>query len=40
LGDLEIGAFIEEMGLAPEVLDDLFAGAALEWLDLDRALFE
>ena len=40
LGDLEIGAYIEEMGLAPEVVDDLFAGAALEWLDLDRAQFE
>jgi len=40
LGDLEIGAFIEEMGLEPGVVDDLFAGAALEWLDLDRSLFE
>lgn len=40
LGDLEIGAYIEEMDLAPDVVEDIFCNAALEWLNLDRKLFE
>lgn len=40
LGDLEIGAYIEEMGLASEVVEDIFCNATLEWLNLDRKLFE
>ncbi len=40
LGDLEIGAYIEEMNLAPEIVDDIFCNATLEWLDLERPLFE
>lgn len=32
LGDLEIGAFIEQMGLAPETLDKLFYRNAIAWL--------
>jgi aminocarboxymuconate-semialdehyde decarboxylase len=35
LGDLEIGAFITHMGLPEETVRDIFANAALEWLDLD-----
>lgn len=40
LGDLEIGAFIEEMGLPDNALEDIFANAALEWLNIDRSRFE
>ncbi len=40
LGDLEIGAYIEEMNLSEEVVEDIFCNAALEWLNLDRKLFE
>jgi aminocarboxymuconate-semialdehyde decarboxylase len=39
LGDLEIGAMIEDMDLPPNTVEDLFHNAALEWLDLDRARF-
>jgi aminocarboxymuconate-semialdehyde decarboxylase len=35
LGDLEMGAFIEEMGLPEEAVADIFAYAALEWLGID-----
>lgn len=35
LGDLEMGAFIEEMNLPEEVQADIFAHAALEWLGID-----
>jgi aminocarboxymuconate-semialdehyde decarboxylase len=34
LGDLEIGAFIEQMGLPEKALSDVLSGATLEWLDL------
>lgn len=40
LGDLEIGAFIEEMDLAPNVVEDIFANAALEWLNIDKSRFD
>ncbi|WP_422355771.1 amidohydrolase family protein [Roseivirga pacifica] len=40
LGDLEIGAYIEEMGLSDEVVDDIFCNATLEWLNLDKKQFE
>lgn len=39
LGDLEIGAFIEEMALGEEVQQDIFANAALEWLNIDAERF-
>lgn len=34
LGDLEIGKFIEEMDLEPDVKEDIFHRAALEWLNI------
>lgn len=40
LGDLEIGAYIEEMNLSEEVVEDIFCNAALEWLNLDKKQFE
>ncbi len=40
LGDLEIGAYIEEMNLAPEIVEDIYCNAALEWLNLKREIFE
>ncbi len=40
LGDLEIGAFIEEMGLSEEVRAGIYADNILEWLNLDRCQFE
>lgn len=40
LGDLEIGKFIEEMGLDQQVMEDIFHGAALEWLNLSKEQFE
>ena len=40
LGDLEIGAFIETMGLPEEVVDDIFCNATLEWLGMDRSELE
>ena len=39
LGDLEIGAFIEKMGLSDEVVEDIFCNAALEWLNLSKEQF-
>lgn len=39
LGDLEIGAYIEQMGLEQEVVDDIFCNATLEWLNLDKKDF-
>lgn len=39
LGDLEIGKFITEMDLSPEVVDDIFCNSTLEWLDLDKKDF-
>ena len=40
LGDLEIGAFIEKMGLPENVVEDIFCNATLEWLNLDKVIFE
>jgi len=39
LGDLEIGKFIEESDLAPEVIEDIFCNSILEWLDLEKGKF-
>jgi len=39
LGDLEIGKFIEESNLSPQVKEDIFANATLEWLQLDKNQF-
>jgi len=39
LGDLEIGKFIEESNLSPQVKEDIFANATLEWLQLDKNRF-
>lgn len=39
LGDLEIGKFIEESNLSPQVKEDIFANATLEWLQLDKTKF-
>jgi aminocarboxymuconate-semialdehyde decarboxylase len=39
LGDLEIGTFIEQMNLKPEVVEDLFHQSTLEWLKLDKKMF-
>jgi aminocarboxymuconate-semialdehyde decarboxylase len=40
LGDLEIGAFIEDMNLDKNVVGDIFANAALEWLNIDKSRFD
>ena len=40
LGDLEIGRFIEESDLSPQVIEDIMCNSTLEWLDLDRKMFE
>lgn len=39
LGDLEIGKFIEEMNLDPNILEDVFCNSTLEWLNLDKSKF-
>ena len=39
LGDLEIGAYIEEMDLSEEAKADIYHGATLEWLDLKKENF-
>ena len=39
LGDLEIGAFIEEMNLEPDVVEDIFCNSTLEWLNLSKEQF-
>lgn len=39
LGDLEIGKFIEEMNLTPEVVEDIFCNSTLEWLNLPKSRF-
>jgi aminocarboxymuconate-semialdehyde decarboxylase len=39
LGDLEIGKFIENMGLDQSIKDDIFHKAALEWLDVSKERF-
>ncbi len=40
LGDLEIGKFIEEMDISQESKEDIFSTSTLEWLDLDKKMFE
>ena len=40
LGDLEIGAFIEEMDLPQETVEDIFCNSTLEWLNIDKSRFE
>lgn len=40
LGDLEVGKFIEEMGLEKSVVDDIFCNATLDWLKMDKKVFE
>ncbi|MFM8914300.1 MAG: amidohydrolase family protein [Flammeovirgaceae bacterium] len=40
LGDLEIGKFIDEMNLPKRTKEDIFANAALDWLDLKKSDFE
>ena len=40
LGDLEIGAFIEEMGLPHQTVEDIFGNNTMEWLGLERSAFE
>lgn len=39
LGDLEIGKFITEMELEPNVVEDIFCHATLEWLDVSAERF-
>jgi aminocarboxymuconate-semialdehyde decarboxylase len=39
LGDLEIGRFIEEMGLDDKTKEDIFCNAPLSWLGLDKVRF-
>ncbi|MCB9285923.1 MAG: amidohydrolase [Lewinellaceae bacterium] len=39
LGDLEIGAFIEEMGLPQQTVEGIFADNTLEWLALEGSAF-
>jgi len=36
LGDLEVGKFIEEMNLEPNVVEDVFCNATLEWLKMEK----
>ena len=40
LGDLEIGAYIEEMDLSEEEKADIYHNATLDWLSLDKSMFE
>ena len=39
LGDLEIGAFINEMNLENNTVEDIFCNSTLQWLNLDKSLF-
>jgi aminocarboxymuconate-semialdehyde decarboxylase len=39
LGDLEVGKFIEEMGLDEKTLDNIFCNSILEWLNLSKDQF-
>lgn len=39
LGDLEIGKFITDAKLSPEVVEDIFCNSTLEWLDLKKEMF-
>ncbi|MEZ4829444.1 MAG: amidohydrolase family protein [Bacteroidia bacterium] len=40
LGDLTIGALVDEMGLAPMDRENIYYKSALEWLGLDKTRFE
>ncbi len=40
LGDLDIGAFIEQMDLPAQTVQKIFADNTLDWLGLDRNFFE
>ncbi|MEO0405208.1 MAG: amidohydrolase family protein, partial [Bacteroidota bacterium] len=40
LGDLEIGEYINQMGLDQSVVDDIFCHATLEWLNMSLEDFE
>ena len=40
LGDLEIGKFIEKSDLSMSVKEDIFSNSTLEWLDLNKSLFQ
>ncbi|NQX92723.1 MAG: amidohydrolase family protein [Flavobacteriales bacterium] len=40
LGDLEIGEYINQMGLDQSVVDDIFCHATLEWLNMSLKDFE
>ena len=40
LGDLELGAYMLDMGLDEDQLTQLFSGAALDWLGVRAAHFE
>ena len=40
LGDLEIGKFIEEAEFPKKVIEDIFANATLEWLNLTKKRFQ
>lgn len=39
LGDLEIGKFIEDSDLSPEVIEDIFCNSTLEWLKMEKSDF-
>lgn len=39
LGDLELGKYMEGMGLSSNELENLFSGSALEWLNLPASRF-
>ena len=40
LGDLEIGKFIEDAEFPKRVIEDIFANATLEWLNLPKTRFQ
>ncbi len=40
LGDLEIGKFIEKSDLSESVKEDIFSNSTLEWLNLNKSLFQ
>jgi aminocarboxymuconate-semialdehyde decarboxylase len=39
LGDLEVGKFIEDMGLDKTIVDDIFCHSTLEWLGMEKSYF-
>jgi aminocarboxymuconate-semialdehyde decarboxylase len=40
LGDLELGAYMLDMGLSEAELDNIFCHSALTWLGMEKAQFE